>query len=181
VLLGALLGVVASALFAGIAFAGQLAGIQMGFAIAQVFDPNSSQQMPLIGRMQELFAVMIFLLLDGHHILLSALGLSLRTVPPGSLPDGSGLLAAVAMVGTSVFLLAILVGGPVVAALFLTDTALGFVARAVPQMNIFLVGLPVKIAGGLALLAVTAPHFGASLRPYTRALERQVLAILAGM
>lgn len=181
VLLGALLGATASALFAGIQFAGHLVGVQIGFSIAEVFDPQSSQQAPLIGRMQELFAVLLFLILDGHHILLSALGVSLQKVPPGAFPAPPALLASVTMIGSSVFLLAIQVGGPVVAALFLTDTALGFVARAVPQMNIFLVGLPVKIAGGLVLLAVTAPLFAAALEPYTRALEGQILAIMAGM
>ncbi|MCA9729072.1 MAG: flagellar biosynthetic protein FliR [Candidatus Eisenbacteria bacterium] len=181
VLLGGLLGTVAGALFAGVQFAGHLAGIQMGFSVAQVFDPNNNEQMPLVGRLQELFAALLFLLLDGHHILLSALSVSLQKVPPGHLPAPPALLASVTMVGSAVFLLAIQVGGPVVAALFLTDAALGFVARAVPQMNIFLVGLPVKIAGGLALLAVTAPLFGAAIGPYTRALEGQLLALLAGM
>lgn len=181
VLLGALLGATASALFAGVQFAGHLAGVQMGFSIAEVFDPNNSEQAPLVGRMQEMFAVLLFLLLDGHHILLSALGVSLQKVPPGGFPAPAALLASVTMIGSSVFLLAIQVGGPVVAALFLTDAALGFVARAVPQMNIFLVGMPVKIAGGLVLLAVTAPLFAAALGPYTRALEEQILAVMAGM
>ena len=69
----------------------------------------------------------------------------------------------------------------VIAALFLTDTALGFVARAVPQMNVFVVGFPVKIAAGLLLLFATAPLLATLMSHYTKALEGQLLAVLAGM
>lgn len=181
VLLGGLLGLAAAVVFAGIRFAGQLIGIQMGFAIANVFDPAGGPGTPLIGKLQELLAVLLFLLADGHHIFLRALALSTERVPPGGFPELASLPAFLLPMGTSIFVVAVQVGAPVMAALFLTDTAMGFIARAVPQMNIFLVGLPVKIFAGMTFLIASTGLFSSLLRIYSRQIETQMLAILAGM
>ena len=161
ILLGGLLGLVAGVAFAAIRFSGFLIGVQMGFSLSTVFDPASGQQMPIVGRLQELFAVLIFLVLDGHHILLRALGFSLERVAPGGFMAVEDLPAVIAPIGAAVFFLALQVGAPVLAALFLTDTALGFVARSVPQMNVFLVGIPAKIGVGIALLFRRRRHLWA--------------------
>lgn len=181
VLLGALLGVVAGLTFVAIRFAGALIGIQMGIAMAGLFDPQSGQDMPLLGRFQELFAMVLFLVLDGHHILLRALAVSLHRVGPGGFPDGPDLAAVTVALGSSVFMLAIQVGAPIVAALFLTDAALGFVARAVPQMNVFLIGIPAKIAVGLIFLLVSAPLVGLFVKVQVGRMEMQLLALLSGI
>lgn len=172
---------VASASFIAIRFGGQLVGIQMGFSLAQVFDPVARQEVPLVGKLQESLCVLLFLILDGHHILLRGLGFSVQKIGPGGFPDPYLLFDTVLSVGGSVFLLALQVGAPVLAALFLTDAALGFVARTVPQMNIFLIGIPIKIAAGLLFLVVITPLFGSLVRVHTLRLESQFLAILAGM
>ena len=181
VLLGALLALVAQVVFAGIRFGGQLIGIQMGFSVANVIDPAGSGEVPLIGRFQELLAVIVFFAADGHHLLLLALSYSFETVQPGGFPALSRLPALIIPMGASVFFIGIQVGAPIIGALFLTDTALGFVARAVPQMNVFLVGLPVKILVGIFFLVVTAPLFGALLTNYSSRMVGQMVAILAGM
>jgi flagellar biosynthetic protein FliR len=181
VLLGGLLGLVAGVVFAGISFAGELVGLQMGFAIANVFDPVGSEQVPLLGRMQELMAVFLFLLADGHHIFLRGLSISLERVPPGGFVDLAALPAYLLPMGASIFFIALQVGAPILAALFLTDAALGFVARAVPQMNIFLVGIPVKIFVGMLFLTIATPLLASLLRIYSNQMETRLLAILGGM
>lgn len=181
ILLGALLALVASAVFAGIRFAGQLIGIQMGFSVASVIDPAGSGEVPLIGRFQELLALAVFLAADGHHLLLQGLSYSFEAVPPGGFPSLHDLPPLVLILGTTVFLTAIQVGAPVLGALFLTDTALGFVARAVPQMNVFLVGLPVKIMVGIFFLLVTTPLFGGLLTKYSSQIVARTFALLRGI
>ena len=89
-----------------------------------------------------------------------------------------GALAALlgAMFGT-----VIQVGAPIPGAMFLTDAALGFVARAVPQMNVFIVGIPVKIAAGMVLLVVTAPLFSRLLLLQFGRMDQQLRSVLRGM
>jgi len=181
VLLGAALGLVASLVFIGVRMAGNLLGIQMGFSIVNVFDPGSSSEISLIGQMQELMAVFLFLLVDGHHLLLRALAFSLERVPPGGGPHLAELVASVIPMAGVMFLTCIQVGAPVLGALFLTDAALGFVARAVPQMNVFIVGIPVKIGVGMVLLVVTAPLFARLLILHFGRMEGQILTLLGGM
>ncbi|MEZ4649001.1 MAG: flagellar biosynthetic protein FliR [Candidatus Eisenbacteria bacterium] len=181
VLLGGLLGVVAGITFVAIRFAGSLIGIQMGVAMAGLFDPASGEQMPLVGRFLEVYAILLFLALDGHHILLRALAFSLHRVGPGSFPGGPDLVAVAGALGSAVFLLALQVGAPIVAALFLTDAALGFVARAVPQMNVFLIGIPAKIGVGMVFLIVSSPLLGFFVKAQVGQIEGQLLAILRGI
>jgi flagellar biosynthesis protein FliR len=181
VLLGVLLGLTSSFIFAGIRMAGNLLGIQMGFSIANVLDPNTATETSLVAELYAALALVLFVLTDGHHIFLRALAFSLQRVPPG------GGLAIPALVGTllpmagSMFLICIQVGAPILGALFLADAALGFVARAVPQMNVFIVGIPAKIGLGLVLVVVTAPLFAHLLTVYLSRLQGQLSTLLAGM
>ncbi len=181
VLLGGLIGLIAGLVFAALRFAGYLVGVQMGFSLAGIFDPGSGEEVPIVGKFLEMLGLLVFLALDGHHILLRALGLSLERVGPGQLPVGTDLIAVTTAIGSGVFLLALQVGAPVLAALFLTDTALGFVARAVPQMNVFLIGIPAKIAAGVAFLIVTTPLISTFVRFHTERMEGQLLQLLRGM
>lgn len=181
VLLGAALGIAASLVFMGIRIAGNLIGIQMGFSIVNVFDPNTASETSIIGQLQELMAVFLFLLVDGHHLLLRALAFSLERVPPGGGLDPSALAGALLPMAGTMFVTAIQVGAPMLSALFLTDAALGFVARAVPQMNVFIVGIPVKIGVGILLLVVTAPLFARLLTWHFGLMEGQLTSLLGGM
>jgi flagellar biosynthesis protein FliR len=181
VMLGAALGIAASLVFVGVRMAGNLLGIQMGFSIVNVFDPNTASEVSLIGQIQELLAVFLFLLVDGHHFLLRALSFSLERVPPGGGLSASVLAGALLPMAGTMFVTTLQVGAPVLGALFLTDAALGFVARAVPQMNVFIVGIPVKIGVGILLLIATAPLFARLMTWHFSVLEGQLLTLLGGI
>ena len=181
VLLGAALGLVASFVFMAVRMAGSLLGVQMGFSFANVVDPWTSTEVSVVAELQELLAVFLFLLVDGHHLLFRALAFSMTRVPPGSPLDPGPMLAALVPLAGGMFLATIQIGAPILGALFLTDAALGFVARAVPQMNVFIVGIPVKIAAGLLLLVVTAPLFARLLFLQFGQLEGQLSLVLRGM
>lgn len=179
--LGLLLGFAATLPFVGIRMAGELVGVQMGFGMVSVLDPTEEQQVSVITRFYDILALLLFLLLDGHHLLLRALGLSLHALPPGQVGFGARAAQHLVGLGGSVFITALAVGGPLIAVLFLTDAAMGFVARTVPQMNIFIVGIPVKIGLGLLAMSLTLPFFMRSIDRLTSSLGRDLLALLAGI
>ena len=179
--IGVFLAFGASLPFISIRVGASLLGIQMGFGIVNVMDPSHGGQSPIIARFYEIAALMAFLLLNGHHLLLRALGLSLRAIPIGGASLSLSVAGQLLAMAGSLFVLALAVGGPLVAVLFLTDAAMGFVARTVPQMNIFIVGFPIKIGLGLFGIAVTLPIFFRTIERILPGLERDLLTLLSGM
>ncbi len=158
-LIGYTLGFVAYVIFAGIQLAGQLMDMQMGFGIVNVIDPQSGMQVPLIGNFQYLVAIMVFLGVNGHHLLLRALNDSYQFIPVLGAGFNGEFLEFMMEMGAYMFVIGLKLAAPVVAALFMADLALGFIARTVPQMNVFVVGLPLKIGAGLVMVMLTLPVF----------------------
>lgn len=179
--IGVILGFGAALPFVGIRMAGSLLGLQMGFGIVNIMDPQRGERIPILAKLYDIVGITLFLLLNGHHLLLRALGLSLRVVPLGG-AEFTGALGGqlVAMAG-SIFVVALAIGGPMIAVLFLTDAAMGFVARTVPQMNIFIVGFPIKIGLGLLGIALTLPFFFRTVQGLLPGIERNLLGLLSGM
>ncbi len=149
-------------LFAAAQFAGQVADIQVGFGIANVIDPLTSAQVTIIGQLQYLAALFIFLLLDGHHLLLRGLAETFTAAPLGHpLAGGHALQMVVEHGGRLLFSLGLSIAAPVITALFLVNLAMGLVSRMLPQMNVFMVGLPLNIGVGLVALAASLTLFTA--------------------
>jgi flagellar biosynthetic protein FliR len=155
--IGLLIGLMLQLLFVGIQLAGQTAGFQMGFAIANVVDPASSMQIPVLSQFLNLFTLMIFLSLDIHYYFIKALVDGFAIIPFwGAQFDGDVFRLLTHMVSNS-FVIAVKIGAPVMVALLLTSVALGIIARTVPQMQIFIVAMPVKIILGLLFLGFSLP------------------------
>jgi flagellar biosynthetic protein FliR len=159
IVVGLLVGMVAGFIFYGAELAGEFLGLQMGFSIVTVLDPMTEGQVSIIGQMQYLFATLIFLSFNGHIYLLEGLQLTFQAVPLGGVHFSSGLLTIFLKLSGELFVAALKIAAPVTAALFLSEVALGIIARTVPQMNIFLVSLPLKIGVGLLGLALSLPMF----------------------
>jgi flagellar biosynthesis protein FliR len=155
--IGVVLGFVAQLVLSGAELGGQIAGIQMGFGMASVFDPQSRATVTVVGQLQQLFALATFLVLDVHHLLLRALLDSFRTAPPGGVAlSGLGLRGAVALSG-GVFAIGVRIAAPVMVVLLLANAAMGVLARTIPQLNVFVVGFPVNVGVGLMALGVSLP------------------------
>jgi flagellar biosynthetic protein FliR len=164
ILLGISIGLAVNFIFAGLQLAGQLAGYQMGMAIARVMDPSTQQQIPLLGQLNEMFALLIFISINAHHWFIRILADSYRLVPPlGFKISGSLIEQLVGMAG-NMFVIAIKVGAPIIAVLLLTSIAFGLIARTVPQMNVFFVAMPLKILVGLLFVGVCLPYFASFLK-----------------
>ncbi|MBD8068285.1 flagellar biosynthetic protein FliR [Bacillus sp. PS06] len=154
-LVGLLIGLVAYMILAVIQIAGAFIDFQMGFAIANVIDPQTGAQSPLVGQFLYTFALLLLLSLNGHHLLLDGIFYSYQFIPIDqvSLPLGDeGVVEYIVATFNKVFVIAFQMAIPVVGALFLVDVALGIVARTVPQLNVFVVGLPLKIAVSFIVL-----------------------------
>jgi len=180
-LLGLGIGYLALLFLAAVQMAGQVMDTELGFGMVNVLDPQSGFQLPLLGSLLNLIGILVFLALDGHLLLVRALRESVALVPPGAvgLHAGAGELLLRAFAAS--FTTALKVAAPVLAALFLTSAALGIVARTVPQMNVFVVGLPLRIAVGLAVLLVSLPLTGTVLAPALGGVFDMINRLLAGM
>lgn len=155
--LGLTLGLVAQFIFAGVLLGGQLAGIQMGFGIANLIDPQSHAQLTIVAQWQQLMAFFIFLVLDIHHLLIAALLASFHTVPVGGLLMSAAGLRGTVMLAGEIFALGVRIAAPVMVALLLANAALGVLARTIPQLNVFVVGFPVNVGVGLLMLGASLP------------------------
>lgn len=139
--------------------AGQLMDMQMGFAIVNVMDPSSGTQIPLMGNLTQTIALMVYLAMNGHHYLLEALVQSYKIIPVMGLSMNHRLLDLLTEITVYMFMIAVKIAAPLVIAVLTTDIAMGFIARTVPQMNVFMVGLPLKIILGLGALLVMFPVY----------------------
>lgn len=159
VLVGLAIGIVVTTLIMAVYLAGQLIDVPIGFGMVNVMDPQTGGDVPIIAQFQFVLAILVFFLIDGHHGLFRSLVQSFHVVPVGS-ARLTGDVAAIALetVG-AMFLIGVRLALPIVGALFLTDIALGIVARAVPQINVFFVGFPLKIGLGIVLLVFVLPAF----------------------
>jgi len=178
VLIGLILGFLASLVFTGVELAGQLISMQMGFGIVNVYDPQTSRQIPIVGQFYSYIAMMIFLAIDGHHFLLDGLFKSFKTIPISSASFKSGIVELNMSMMSSIFVSAIKIGIPVIVTLLLTSIALGLVARAVPQMNVFFVGMPLKIGMGLIALSFSLPLFAYVFRNIFVEFQTEFLKLL---
>jgi flagellar biosynthetic protein FliR len=157
-------GLLAFALFAGFAafqFAGRIMDIQMGFGVAGLIDPATRNRAPLLGSILNLTAVLTFFVIGGHHQLLRGLAFSLERIPPGSRLTALPIATVIEQFG-AMFVYAALLAAPVMTVILLVDIAMAMMARTMPQMNVFIIGLPLKIFVGLAVLAVALAYMGAA-------------------
>jgi flagellar biosynthetic protein FliR len=163
ILVGILLGFVAYLFITVTQIAGSFVDMQMGFGIANVIDPLTGAQSPVLGNFKFFIAILLFLAMDGHHYLIHAIMNSYDWVPLDNelfvrISEG-GISAFLLQSMGTMFVLAFQLAAPLIAALFLVDIALGMLARSAPQFNIFVIGLPLKSMVGFLVILVMVPGF----------------------
>lgn len=156
-LAGLALGYLASLIFSAIQVAGQLLDIHMGLAMASLFDPQNATTTTIMGQFFAILGLLLFFQMDGHHTLLLALQESFRLLPLGGVQFSGSLVWAVVKLFTGTFALALKIAAPVLAVLLIADLALSLVARTVPQLNVFILGFPLKVGLGLLVLITILP------------------------
>ncbi len=155
VLIGVIVGLTARLIFTAVEFGGTIIGFQMGFAAANVFDPQNQRQISLISQFQNVFAIFIFLAIGGHFIFLEAAVESYRILPPGGVDFSGNAVPYLIELSSQMFSLGIQFSAPVLAVLLLSGLILGILARTFPQGNVFLLSFPLNIGISFAVIGLT--------------------------
>jgi flagellar biosynthetic protein FliR len=165
-IVGMILGLLVQMFFEGVRMMGQVVGFQTGFAITNILDPQSGMQVSILSNMAYLVATVLFLLLNGHHILLSAMRESFEIIEVGSLNLNRQVFQRVMATSADMFAIAIKIGAPAIAALLFTKVAFGLITKLIPQMNIMIVAFPVQIVVGLLFFGVSLSVLLGSVEKY---------------
>ena len=160
--IGIALGFTAALLLYTVQVAGAFIDFQMGFSMASVMDPQTGTQVPIIGHFKYILALLFLLTVNGHHLMLDGVMQSYNLLPVESISFSAkfeDIAHFMTTLFTEMFMIALQMALPIIGALFLVDIALGILAKTVPQLNIFAVGLPLKIFVGFIMLFLSMPIF----------------------
>jgi len=155
--IGLVIGYVSFLCMAAAQFGGELLDMQMGLSSAASFDPSSKGTINLIRRLQFYLAMILYLVIDGHHVLIKATVRSFDIIPlTGTRFSGTLITELIRMTGR-IFYIGAQIALPALGALFMVQIALGIMARVAPQMNVFMLSFPLNIMVGTTLLIASIP------------------------
>lgn len=157
--IGWMIGFIAFVVMSAITMAGKIMDLQIGFAVAQTMDPTSGQQMPLLGEFLYNLSIIYLLTVNGHHVILTALVESFRAIPFDSAVWNPELAEFMINSTAGVFLTGMKIAMPVTFAILITNVGMGILARTMPQMNIFVIGIPMHLTIGMFMLAMVMPFY----------------------
>jgi len=176
--LGLIIGLAASMVLASLNLAGEIMSQQVGLAMARVAAPDVQIESTAISVFLGIVGLLLFLAVDGHHWFVEALAISYRDVPVGNIQwSAEGTSIITGGFGT-MFVIALKAAAPVMGIMFLVSVLLALMAKTVPDMNILMIGYPVKVFVGLVAMVVTFPFFWPVVSAAFRDLQRQT-ALLA--
>ncbi len=161
-LIGIALGFTMRIVFAGIDLAGELIGLQMGLGFALFYDPQNAGQSPIVAELVGLLALLFFLALNGHLMVLALLSESFTALPVGLSPFPAGWETLLRW-AAAIFSIGVLLALPLVGALLVANIALGVLTKVAPTLNLFAVGFPVTLMAGFTMLALSMPYFAPTL------------------
>jgi flagellar biosynthetic protein FliR len=161
--IGLAMGFAMRIIFAAVEMAGEIVGLTMGFGFATFFDPNTQGRSSAISQFLALLMIMMFLATNMHLALLSALAESFTSLPISASAMGTQNFLNVANAGGKVFSSGVQISLPIVAALLITNVALGILTRAAPQLNLFGIGFPITLGVGFIMIALILPFLSIPL------------------
>lgn len=159
VAIGYIIGFICNIMFLAVQSAGEMIDLQMGLSVAQALDPVFGAVVSIIGRLAFYVALITFIVLDGHHMLLAALHQSFTALPAGQIANfaSPGLAQQMIGLGSALWLASLKLAVPVILLIFLADFTFGIVSRVAPQVNVFMLGFQVKPLLGLFGLLLISP------------------------
>jgi flagellar biosynthetic protein FliR len=180
VIVGIAIGYGITLVLAGVEFAGYLIASDMGLSMASIFNPELNEQMPVIGQLMNIIAMLLFLLMDGHLFLIEALKGSFDVIPLATLDAmwTPAFIQTVVHLTGAVFVIAVKIAAPVMAATFLSTIGLGILSRIVPQMQVFVFSMGLKVGVGLLMLAGTVPMYVFMIKKILQQFEGETYTLL---
>jgi len=158
-LVGASIGIATNIVFEAAQLAGQVLGIQMGYSLVNILDPQTQVDTPVVAMFYQSIVLLLFLNMDVHYWLLYSFGNSYRYVPPGTVHIGTVFTWTVLKIVGQIFALGVQIAAPVLAATIAADIILGFLGKASPHMPLMLLGPPVKSLLGIFILISTLRYW----------------------
>lgn len=171
ILIGVAIGSVVLFIFMGVQLAGSIMGFQMGMWLAEMVDPTFGIEIPVIAQFNYLFAMMLFLCVNGHLIVLNAVRQTFKLLPLGTFSISNSFMEQFIATGSSIFRVGFEIGAPIIGILLLISISLGLIARAIPEFDILMASIPLSIAVGLWLMAVSLPYIAITITKMIYKLE----------
>lgn len=175
---GLIISLFVKVLFAAVSAAGEIIALQTGFAFARFMDPSTMAYTSVLEEFKNLLAIMVFLAIDAHHILIRGIFVSLNELPIGAVVFNGPLFEHIVAITGRVFSLGIKLGAPVIVILFLVEIAFGMLSRMIPQINIFIEGMPVKILIAFTVLSLSLGIISTGIVGLFKDMETEVLKII---
>ncbi|MBI5682711.1 MAG: flagellar biosynthetic protein FliR [Deltaproteobacteria bacterium] len=167
-LIGIAIGFMVKLVFSSMEIAGQVAGMQMGFAVANVIDPQTSSQISVLAQVYNLIGILIFFTLNMHIIFISVIKESFAIIPPYGFSVTRGMMDGFLTMTADMCRIAVKLAAPIMVSILITNIAMGIMARTVPQLNVFVLGFPITIILGLVVLLFSMPFITSVIgRAYT--------------
>jgi flagellar biosynthetic protein FliR/FlhB len=153
---GLVLGYITSICFNSLKIAGSLIDQQIGISMANIYDPNSKEQSTIIENIMYWMGIMIFFSMNGHHRLIEGIQQSFKLIPIGE-SILSNNFTYIINVFVQCFIIGFKIAVPIVLALIITDLIMGLISRSVPQLNVMVIGMPLKVLVGIMFFIISLP------------------------
>ena len=154
-MIGLVIGFCAQLFFTGIQFGGELISVQIGLSTATLLDPGQSEQITVIAQLYTFFAMVIFIGIGGHHLLVRSMVETFDIVPLGGFRMTDNIMSEVRILFGQIFTIGFQISAPVFVASFLTTVAMALITRAIPQINVFMIAPPFQIIIGFTMIALS--------------------------
>ncbi|MDD2941381.1 MAG: flagellar biosynthetic protein FliR [bacterium] len=176
--LGFCLGIIPALMMTGVAVAGQVTTASIGLGAANLIDPSLGESVGILARLQTMLATIIFLVIDGHHIIIRAALSTLQDAGSPMFSASSTLAHTMLERFSATFELAVTIAAPILVTVLVTNFILGLVTKFIPQFNIFIISLPLTIGIGLFIVAYTFTGFARHTVSALLPLEETCLEII---
>jgi flagellar biosynthesis protein FliR len=178
ILFGVILGLAATFVFAGVQLAGQIISFQLGFSLINLIDPQSNVEAPVFSFLQNYIALILFLLMNGHHWFLLAVNESFSFLPAGGIHLHAPIMENLIYLSSQILVIGLRIAGPIMAVTLITDIVMGVLGRTAPQINIIIVGMPLKLLVGFACLSFSFFFVPRLLEEIFSSLHRTLFSLL---
>ncbi|MGE5399342.1 MAG: flagellar biosynthetic protein FliR [Ignavibacteriales bacterium] len=181
VVTGLIMGFTLNLVFYGISFAGMLIGTDMGLNMASVLNPMQETEVNVVGQLIDIFAIMIFFMINGHHYIIRAVVTSFKIIPLGKYSLTQPAFDLFIKYTAAVFVIAVKIASPIMVSYFLVHLAEGIIARVIPQMQVFFVTQPLKLGIGFLLLICILPIYMFFLKNLLQNYENSLFDLIKAM
>ena len=178
---GACIGFVPYLMFTAIYLAGQMIDMKIGFSMVNVLDPVSNIQIPITANFYYIICMLMFITVNAHHMVIVTISRSYEIISMGTLNIDGDVIRTIMRLFSDIFSVGFRIAAPIVFTTLLADVALGIISKAMPQMNVFMVGMPLKILVGIVIMIVTLPAMIVMLGELFNNIGFETLNIMRGL